>query len=276
MTKDPTFYRPFEFGLHSVLFSTLNPKEHSAIKSLYSSYFSQKGVHRLEHIIQERVDKLVSQLSLNHKTSPVNMNHAFRSVTLDVITLYTLRTSLNATSFPSFRHPAILSMDAAISTVWIFTHLPFLRNAFNLPKWLSALVAPSSKPMAEMQAEVEKLVDKALRDYHHYDSDSDTELNVFYTLLHNAQIDGKLKQSSRVTRDWLIAEGVSLRIAGSDTVGNTCTIGARCLARDEGVRAKLLEELEAAWPNKGDRMSLGRLEKLPYLVRTNHRLKRQN
>ncbi|KAK7047476.1 hypothetical protein VNI00_006707 [Paramarasmius palmivorus] len=256
----------FEFGMPTTLFTISDPKEHSAIKSLFSSYFSRRSVQRLEHMVQGRVDKLISQLLKNHRASPVNMNHAYRSVTLDIITLYTLRTSIDATSFPSFQHPALHSIDEALLQTWFFRYFPFLRLTFHLPKWLAILLSPSSKPMAEMQEDIEKLVDKALQDYQQYDPDSDSDLNVFYTLLSNSRVEGKVRQSHRVTREWLIAEGVALRVAGSDTVGNACTIGTRCLMRDSRVRQKLVDELETAWPDKGLSMPLERLEKLPYLT----------
>ncbi|KAK7037584.1 hypothetical protein VNI00_011076 [Paramarasmius palmivorus] len=267
MLKDPVYYRnSFEIGIPSNLFSTSNAKEHSEIKSLFSSYFSRKGVLKLEDIIQERIDKFISQMLKNHENSPAYMNHAFRSITLDVITLYTLRTHIDATSYPSFSHPAILDVNGAVSSTWLFRHIPVLRYiASNLPDWFTTSISPAANARIEMQKEMEKLVDKALADTKEYDPDSD-DVNVFYTLVNNARVQGKLKQSHRVKKDWLISEGGSLRVAGSDTVGNTCTIGTRCLVQDDRVRAKLLEELDAVWPDKEVPLPLERLEKLPYLT----------
>ncbi|EEB91640.1 hypothetical protein MPER_09973 [Moniliophthora perniciosa FA553] len=202
------------------------------------------------------VDKLISQLLKNHRTSPADMNHAFRSVTLDIITLYTLRTSLDTASFPSFEHPAITGIDEVIPSLWPFKHFTTLKEiATRLPNWLA----------------IEELVDQALRDSDNkpssdMDDHDDDDLNVFHTITKNARIEGKLRQSNRVTRDWLIAEGVNLRIAGSDTVGNTCTVGTRYLIGEDRVRIKLVRELENAWPDKGNPIPLERLEKLPYLT----------
>uniref|UniRef100_A0A0W0FAH8 Benzoate 4-monooxygenase cytochrome p450 n=1 Tax=Moniliophthora roreri TaxID=221103 RepID=A0A0W0FAH8_MONRR len=251
LPKDPSLYHhTFNFGLPLNIFSMTNPKDHSATKSLFSSYFSRKGILRLEGVIQERVDKLILQLIKNHKTSPASMNHAFRAVTLDVITRYTLRTSLDTTSFPSFHHPAILAVDARISQLWISKHFPIFKwSVGSLPRWLVVRVSRTARSALEMRAEMEKLVDKAILDSLQISEkeDSDSDPNVFYTLLRNAQVEG-------------------LRIAGSDTVGNACTVGARCLVRDERVRTKLVQELEAAWPDKDTPMPLERLEKLPYLT----------
>ncbi|KAI3603472.1 benzoate 4-monooxygenase cytochrome p450 [Moniliophthora roreri] len=273
MLKDPALYsKAFLFGLPPNVFSEVNPKDHSEIKSLISSYFSRKGILRLEHVIQERIDKLISQLLKNHRISPANMNHAFRSASLDIITLYTLRTSLDATSFPWFQHPAITGVTNVISSLWVFKHFTTLKEiALRLPCWLAIRINPGAKANIEMNAQVEELVDKALRDSENkpssnMDGHDDNDLDVFHTITRNARIEGKLKHSSRVTRGWLIAEGGGLRIAGSDTVGNTCTIGTRCLIREDQVRIKLVQELETAWPDKGSPIPLERLEKLPYLT----------
>uniref|UniRef100_A0A0W0FVS8 Cytochrome p450 n=1 Tax=Moniliophthora roreri TaxID=221103 RepID=A0A0W0FVS8_MONRR len=273
MPKDPALYtRAFTFGRSPNSFATINNKDHSEVKSLISSYFSRKGILRLEHVIQERVDRLISQLLKNHKASPANMHHAFRSVSLDIITQYTLRTSPDATSFPSFHHPAITGVDEAILSTWLFKHFTALKQvAASLPSWLAALMGTGVKANIELNAQVEEFVDKALQDYENKPSSDvgghdDDDLNVFYTLVRNARIEGKLRQSSRVTKNWLISEGVGFRVAGSDTVGNTCTIGTRYLIREDQVRIKLVQELETAWPDKGNPIPLERLEKLPYLV----------
>uniref|UniRef100_A0A0W0G8S8 Benzoate 4-monooxygenase cytochrome p450 n=1 Tax=Moniliophthora roreri TaxID=221103 RepID=A0A0W0G8S8_MONRR len=267
MLKDPAFYRnSFEYVSPNV-FTVIDPTEHTAVRSLLSSYFSRTKILKLENVIQEQIDKLIGQLLKNHKSTPANMNHAFRSLSLDIITLYTFRTSLDSTSFPSFCHPAILAVEGTFANLWVFKHIPTLKRvAQSLPKWLAVLVAPSSKPILEMQEDIEKLVETALQDANKYEPDSNLDLNVFYTMVNKAQVQGDLKQSSRVTKEYLISEGVDLRAAGSETVSNTCTIGARYLVRDDRVRGKLVEELETAWPDKGNSMPLERLEKLPYLT----------
>ncbi|KAI3612230.1 p450 monooxygenase [Moniliophthora roreri] len=266
LPKEPRLYATFELGLPPNVFSTVDPKEHSVMKSMLGSFFSRQGVLKLEHVIQERVDKLISQLVKNHKSTSANMNCAFRSVTLDVIILYVLRTNLDATSFPSFNHPAIHATDTANAQVYALRHTLWLGRTLNyLPRWLVLLLAPSSRPILEVKGQVEDLVDAALKDSHNpeYDPNSGPERNVFHTLISNAR--SEEMTTTRVTRDWLICTAGTLHVAGSDTVGNACTIGSRCLIRDDRVRTKLVQELETAWPDKESPMPLERLEKLPYL-----------
>lgn len=69
-----------------------------------------------------------------------------------------------------------------------------------------------------------------------------------------------------INRDWLLDEGLYMRFAGSDTVGNTCAVAAYYILDNEEVRAKLFETLKEAWPDKDIPSSLEVLEKVPYLV----------
>ncbi|EEB97500.1 hypothetical protein MPER_03167, partial [Moniliophthora perniciosa FA553] len=165
-----------------------DPKEHSVMKSMMGSFFSRQGVLKLEHVIQERVDKLISQLVENHKSTPANINCAFRSVTLDIITIYTLRTNPNATSFPSFNHPDVHGMDTANAQGYAIRHMLWLGRALNrLPRWLALLLSPSSRPILDFKAQLENLIDAALKDSHdlEYDPNSGPERNVFHTLISN-------------------------------------------------------------------------------------------
>jgi cytochrome P450 len=67
-------------------------------------------------------------------------------------------------------------------------------------------------------------------------------------------------------RNTLLDEALTLRFAGSDTVGNTCTVGTFYVLRDQHVYTKLINELDVFWPDRDSTMSYETLEKLPYLV----------
>ncbi|KAK7050033.1 hypothetical protein VNI00_005465 [Paramarasmius palmivorus] len=262
MLKDPHLYTMFNFGLPPNVFTETDPKEHTVFKSMLGTFFSRQGILRLENAIQERVDTLVSQLAKNHKNKPARMNDAFRSTTLDIITTYTLRSEIDVTSFPFFEHPVILSLNERLSTIWFFKHFPsFIQLSNILPRWLSAILMPSSVPQLATMKQVSKLVDEALQETQDKE-ENETDSNVFYTLIRNAGS----KHQHKVTRGYLICEGWNLRIAGSDTVGNACTVGTWYLVQEDRVRKKLVSELDEAWPDRDGLMPLERLEKLPYLV----------
>ncbi|EEB94867.1 hypothetical protein MPER_06254, partial [Moniliophthora perniciosa FA553] len=69
LPKDLGLYKIFRFGLPPNLFTEDDPKAHAVIKSRLVSFFSRQAILRLEHVIQERIDKLISQLIKDHKNT---------------------------------------------------------------------------------------------------------------------------------------------------------------------------------------------------------------
>jgi hypothetical protein len=57
-----------------------------------------------------------------------------------------------------------------------------------------------------------------------------------------------------------------MRFAGSDTVGNVCTVGTYHVLSDSRVQTTLVKELEAVWPDRDTGVGYEILEKLPFLV----------
>jgi len=69
-----------------------------------------------------------------------------------------------------------------------------------------------------------------------------------------------------VPRDQIIAEGMFIFIAGTETTAMALTYATYYVLRDPLVRAKLLEELDTVVPDAGGQIGLAALESLPYLV----------
>ena len=69
-----------------------------------------------------------------------------------------------------------------------------------------------------------------------------------------------------ITREWLLDEGLYLRFAGSNTVGNICTVGTYYILHNKDVHQKLFKTLKEAWVDKDTPASYEALEKLTYLV----------
>ncbi|KAI3615269.1 benzoate 4-monooxygenase cytochrome p450 [Moniliophthora roreri] len=267
LPKDPHIYKVHAFGLPSNVFTEVDPKAHAVLKSMLGSFFSRQGILKLEGVIQDQINKLLSQLIQNHKTTPANMKYAFRAATFDIITRYTFRTNLDMTSYPSFKHPIMLTIDGRIRTKWVFRHFPFLVwLSKSVPKWLSGVLIPASTSQLGALQDMGQLVDEALRNANKQEAEEDQyekgDQDVFYTLIRNAGT----KYRHVITREYLVSEGMDLRLAGSGTVANACTIGSRYLVKHPEVRRKLQTELDEVWPDKDQPMPLERLEKLPYLT----------
>jgi len=60
------------------------------------------------------------------------MSLAFRSTAIDTITSYCFGRSYGAITFPSFQHPLLVSMQAAVPIPWLFKAFPISHRIFPL------------------------------------------------------------------------------------------------------------------------------------------------
>jgi cytochrome P450 len=207
-----------------------------------------------------QIDKLVR--ATISSTGPTNMYMAFRSTTLDVISSYCFSESFGALSFSSFDHPFLVGMESAIKVVWTLSFFPFLHYVLpHMPDFLTVSLNPGAKAFLDIRKQTSTQIDKILADPGLLDL-GDREI-IYHHLLTPQHAKGQIKILSKKS---LLEEALSMLFAGSDTVGNACTVGAFNILNDERVRGILLRELDAAWPDKDTRMGYEALEKLPYLV----------
>ncbi|KAF8877294.1 cytochrome P450, partial [Infundibulicybe gibba] len=87
--------------------------------------------------------------------------------------------------------------------------------------------------------------------------------NADHEIVYHHLISSKRAMPSRKS---LLHEAVVLIAAGSDTVGNTCTIGTFYILENKDVHRHLFEELKSVWPDQDSHITLETLEKLPYLT----------
>lgn len=76
----------------------------------------------------------------------------------------------------------------------------------------------------------------------------------------------KISEDKAKVKKWLLHEGLNLRFAGSETVGNACTVAAFFVLRNPMVKYRLEKELKDAWPDVDEPLGYEALERLPYLV----------
>jgi len=187
---------------------------------------------------------------------------AFRATGLDIITSYCFAKSNNALDANDFQNDILLGMEPTIHIFWIFKHFPLVRYLIlNSPDWLALRMSPHSKGVVDQRKQLEGQIDAILANPA---SLEDAEHETIYHHFLNPQT-GK-EHNPMPSRKALLDEAFSLRFAGSDTVGNTCTVGITHVLRNEHVHTTLISELDKFWPDRDSTMSYENLEKLPYLV----------
>lgn len=180
---------------------------------------------------------------------------------MDIITEYCFARSFNTLDgLDDFTHPLVCAVHNMLPMFWLAKYFPFLISfTRNIPTWLIPYMSSEIKAFAQNRRRFASEVDGLLANpallesvehetvYHHLLEPSGTETP---------------------SRSSLIDEAQNLLVAGSDTVGNTCTVATLYILNDKNVRAKLTEELRTAWHDPSMPFTYQALEKLPYLVST--------
>ncbi|KAF9075803.1 hypothetical protein BDP27DRAFT_1358420 [Rhodocollybia butyracea] len=132
---------------------------------------------------------------------------------------------------PGFSHPILRDIQKHVKRNWFERHFPFL--VLSAPQKFVLWLLPDMESYVNINVGFERQIDNpdALLTVEHE--------TVFHHLL-------ELKDQERPSRESLVHEGFIFVGAGSDTVGNACTVGT--------------------WLDKDRPMSYAVLAKLPYLT----------
>jgi hypothetical protein len=210
-----------------------------------------------------QVDKLISALLSSEylQGSPVNLHMAYLSTSMEVITTYCFARSYNVVTAPDFQHPIL---SALVSTGRIFNfvqHFPFMdKFVFNMPPWLARILSPESLAYGGFIGALASQIDELL------DNPAVLEKSEHEIIYHHLLTPPPGKDSGIPSKASLLDEASVMAAAGTDTVGNACTIGTFYILSDATVRGKLIQELRNSWPDSDEPMGYEKLEKLPYLV----------
>jgi len=154
-------------------------------------------------------------------------------------------------------------MDLTLHMAWVMKHFPFLRTLVDgTPEWIGTRLMPSTKGYFDQANQLQGQIDEIMK------NPSILKDSPHETMYHHI-IENAVKNRAglpQMDKQWLLHEGLNLRFAGSETLGNTCLTAAYYILNDEHVKRTLMKELEEAWPDLNAPCGLEKLEKLPYLV----------
>ncbi|PPQ68061.1 hypothetical protein CVT26_007345 [Gymnopilus dilepis] len=232
-------------------------------RNLIGPFFSRRAILKLEKTVQGKIDVLVSRLQEYHfMKKSANLDLAFRALSLEVITAYCFATSSNALNSDNFQNGILEAIDQTLPMIWVFKHFPLIKTLLlGVPECFASVLKPSTKGILEQRKQMGSQIDQILKDPSSLqNADHETIYHHFLT----PQPDNP--RLPPIHRDWLLDEGLYLRFAGSDTVGNTCTVATYHILNNKDVHCKLFQVLKEAWPDKDTPASYETLEKLPYLT----------
>jgi len=186
---------------------------------------------------------------------------AFRCTAMDIIATYCFARCDNSLDADDFHDPLLINIQRTISFFWVINLLPFLVPVVaTLPQKLAARFDSRFLAFIKLRNMITAQIDVILNDRDFLENDNWT---IYHRLLSGTHED---TQSFIPSRRDLCDEALSLLQAGSDTVGNTCTIGTFYVLNDQAIHSKLCKELQEVWPDRSAQLSYTTLEKLPYLT----------
>ncbi|KIK56323.1 hypothetical protein GYMLUDRAFT_47092 [Collybiopsis luxurians FD-317 M1] len=274
--KDPVLYGIF--GTAPTVFNTLDPQEAAAMRNLLLSYLSRHAVMQREAVIRGKVLKLISRLkSFTLESGKVaNLDQALPSASLDVLTALVFCQSFNVLDAPMFEHPFVYRRKPSMLNLWIMKYLPSQRIfALGAITRFMRRMNPGASAMENQIRIITNELDVTRKELDtSVQAESRTDIPLFNYLFRRIQElttkPGKSAKTLRRLQDLLeptrlVAEGLNIRFAGTDTVANACIVGIQYLLTHEEILGRLVEELGQAWPTDRD-LSYEELEKLPYLT----------
>ncbi|KAE9406815.1 cytochrome P450 [Gymnopus androsaceus JB14] len=288
--KDPALYA---FGATSSVFATQDPQDAAVMRNILAMFFSRRRVIRREAAIRDKIVELISRLKSFKRESGIaaNLDNAFPSMVLDVLTALMFSQPFNMLSSPAFDHPFVRRMESSSLNLWIMKYLPS-RNAPILGAFSRFM--RSMNPLADVIIALSKLIkDEITSILNRVDlndvrdrieninefsaaaaPESDETDIPFYPFFLEKIQEPTRKQASSTEKTnrlnllnlrRLIDEGINIRFAGTDTIANACLVGVKYLLAHKDILARLVAELDEAWPADGE-ISCEELEKLPYLT----------
>jgi cytochrome P450 len=261
-TKDPGLYDCF--GMREGIVGAIDPVWAKNRRDVLSPLFSRRAINNLEGVIQEKVDMLIeSILHPRNKNKAINYSLAVRCATLDIITSYCFGKPVGALEREDFSHPIVTSLVAMMSNLWASKYWPFLMTVMrSVPESIVGYLQPQTKGSITMYHLIRNDLLAILADPDFVDRQ---ERETVYSHLLVPQPKKGFPEVPRV--DSLLQEALGLIGAGGETVGNTTTNGTFHILSNPHMHKRLVEELQAAWPNvTEDRLKFDVLGKLPYLT----------
>lgn len=152
-SKDPGLYG--SFGPTEAMFTTFSNSLHRQRRSALNPLFSQKAVHDLEWLIQDHIDVLCQRISsLKENNLPdLDLHHALRCVSIDVITQYAFGKSYDLLKKDDFGKGLFFKMIRTLASgIWMFRHFPILVVLIQkMPMWLAEKVDEAAGATARLQ-----------------------------------------------------------------------------------------------------------------------------
>ena len=187
---------------------------------------------------------------------------AYRATTLDIITEYLFGHCQNNVNYPDFGAPLLIDIQTSVPMLWLLKSFPFIVHVLPLiPHWLAPSIYDQFQSFCSLQGFLVSSLEQITKEAKAYASLD--HLTICHRLF---EASFHADASFKFTKLPWLDEVFSLIQAGSDTVGNTCTVGTFYVLNEERILLRLTDELRSVWLEGDECIDVAILRTLPYLV----------
>ncbi|KAI9802539.1 MAG: hypothetical protein M1833_001611 [Piccolia ochrophora] len=243
--------------------NTVSNEVHRVRRGALNPLFSRMKVLDLENVVQSKAQKLVRHVTQGaSRKKPVDLHHAFRAVSVDVITDYAFDDCYNCLDHDDFNAEFFSNVHALGAAVWFFQQWPILQPVGrNIPVWLAAVLSKPLERFMKMQIGCRQQI-VGIKSRIEAGEEKQTRTTIFHQLLNPNATEGHVVPSVDQMKD----EAYVMLSAAADTTGNAMTIAAFHVISNESIYRRLCKELEGTFPDPSLPLHFLILEKLPYLT----------
>ena len=211
-----------------------------------------------------QINHLAEVLAKNNaRTCSSDLFFGFRCFTMDTITAFCFAQSVNAIDAPNFAAPIVEAMEAASPAFILFKHFPLYRKfVFSLPSWIAIKASPETAGLTQLQVILGNQVKEVT-------TNPDSLKEAPHPIIYHSLLDPRVHKGRPTPNPIsLYEEAQALMFGGTDTIGNTLTVGFFHILDQPELYARLQDEVRRVWPNLDDHPTFEMLEPLPLLTAT--------
>jgi hypothetical protein len=152
-TRYSKYQRQYDaFSVKYSSFTTCSNELHRRRRAALNPFFSRKMVLELENVVQSKAEKLCALVSTKFSSGQVaDLHHAFRAVSVDVITEYGFGKCYNLLDSPDLGAYFFKLTRGLGPSLWIFQQWPELLVSNRLPPWILEKMNDSLAQVVNLQ-----------------------------------------------------------------------------------------------------------------------------
>lgn len=270
--KDPLV--PTRFVAPGSTAGTISHEHHRLRRGYINNFFSKQAVMRMEHVIQDKVDKMAQRFEDAHLNSTVVPLHiVFGAMAADVVTQYCFGTPLGISDNPDFNNPISESLNELTEAISALRFFPLLLSLVRkTPSHWLQWVSVQTRSVLELQDWIRSRTAECMgraAPTNGIDSKDQCSRGTILDALMASDVPAEEKRPDRLEDEIFV-----LVNAGMETTARSLAVTFFHLAKDEETMLKLRRELKQLMPFPTSPATWLQLEKLAYLVVSSQMVRR--